>query len=139
MFLKMREQNFKSNIKGEKTMKMLKIMNHNLSDAQAKELKDVWNVDEIVTLSDKGIKSFEQVTAENYSNVIDEINREIAEINPDIMLIQGQAGVVHNVINSNSKVIAIFAFTRRVSKEVQNPDGTVTKTSIFEHQKFMKY
>ena len=139
MFLKMKEQNFKSNIKGEKTMKMLKIMNHNLSDAQAKELKDVWNVDEIVTLSDKGIKSFEQVTAENYNNVIDEINREIAEINPDMMLIQGQAGVVHNVINSNPKVIAIFAFTRRVSKEVQNLDGTVTKTSIFEHQKFMKY
>lgn len=55
------------------------------------------------------------------------------------MLIQGQAGVVHNVINSNSKVTAIFAFTRRVSKEVQNPDGTATKTSIFEHQKFMKY
>lgn len=135
----MKEQNFKSNIKGEKTMKMLKIMNHNLSDAQAKELKDVWNVDEIVTLSDKGIKSFEQVTAENYNNVIDEINREIAEINPDMMLIQGQAGVVHNVINSNPKVIAIFAFTRRVSKEVQNLDGTVTKTSIFEHQKFMKY
>ena len=103
-------------------MKMLKIMNHNLSDAQMNELKDVWNVTEIVTLSDKGIKSFEQVT--------DEINREIAEINPDIMLIQGQAGVVHNVINSNPKVTAIFAFTRRVSKEVQNPDGTVTKTSI---------
>lgn len=135
----MREQNFKSNIKGEKTMKMLKIMNHNLSDAQAKELKDVWNVDEIVTLSDKGTKSFEQVTAENYNDVINEINREIAEINPDIMLIQGQAGVVHNVINSNPKVTAIFAFTRRISKEVQNPDGTVTKTSIFEHQKFMKY
>lgn len=139
MFLKMRGRNFKSNIKGEKTMKMLKIMNHNLSDAQMKELKDVWNVDEIVTLSDKGIKSFEQVTAENYNNVINEINREIVEINPDIMLIQGQAGVVHNVINSNPKVTAIFAFTRRVSKEVQNPDGTVTKTSIFEHQKFMKY
>lgn len=120
-------------------MKMLKIMNHNLSDAQMKELKDVWNVTEIVTLSDKGIKNFEQVTAENYNNVIDEINREIAEINPDIMLIQGQAGVVHNVINSNPKVTAIFAFTRRVSKEVQNPDGTVTKTSVFEHQKFMKY
>ena len=135
----MKEQNFKSNIKGEKTMKMLKIMNHNLSDAQMKELKDVWNVDEIVTLSDKGIKSFEQVTAENYNNVINEINREIAEINPDMMLIQGQAGVVHNVINSNPKVTAIFAFTKRVSKEVQNLDGTVTKTSIFEHQKFMKY
>ena len=120
-------------------MKMLKIMNHNLSNAQAKELKDVWNVTEIVTLSDEGIKCFEQVTAENYNDVINEINREIAEINPDIMLIQGQAGVVHNVINSNPKVISIFAFTRRVSKEVQNPDGTVTKTSIFEHQKFMKY
>ena len=113
--------------------------NHNLSDAQEKELKNVWNVDEIITLSNKGIKCFEQVTAENYNNVINEINHEIAEINPDIMLIQGQAGVVHNVINSNPKVIAIFAFTGRVSKEVQNPNGTVTKTSIFEHQKFMKY
>ena len=120
-------------------MKMLKIINHDLSDVQMKELKDVWNVTGIVTLSDKGIKSFEQVTAENYNNVINEINREIAEINPDIMLIQGQAGVIHNVINSNPEVAAIFAFTKRVSKEVQNPDGTVTKTSIFEHQKFMKY
>lgn len=42
------------------------------------------------------------------------------------MLIQRQAGVVHNVINSNPKVIVIFAFKRRVSKELQNPDGTLT-------------
>lgn len=42
------------------------------------------------------------------------------------MLIQGQAGVVHNVINSNPKVIAIFTFKRKVSKELQNPDGTLT-------------
>ncbi|WP_172619117.1 hypothetical protein [Leptotrichia trevisanii] len=55
------------------------------------------------------------------------------------MFIQGQAGVVHNVINANSNVTPLFAMTERKSVEKRNEDGTVTKTNVFEHQCFMKY
>lgn len=120
-------------------MKMLKLLNHNLTEAQEKELKEEWGVTEIVTLSEENIKRFGQVSKETYKDTINRIDCEIKEISPDIMFIQGQAGVVHNLINLNLNVIAIFAMTERKSIEKTNEDGTVTKTAIFEHQCFMKY
>lgn len=55
------------------------------------------------------------------------------------MFIQGQAGVVHNIVNDNPDVVSLFAFTQRISADTTNADGTVTKTNVFKHQKFMKY
>lgn len=55
------------------------------------------------------------------------------------MFIQGQAGVVHNIVNDNPDVVSLFAFTQRISADTTNVDGTVTKTNVFKHQKFMKY
>ena len=118
-------------------MKLLKLLNHELTEAQIKELKKDWKVTEIVTLSEENIKRFGQVTKENYKETIELINKEIKEIKPDIMFIQGQTGVVHNVINANPKIIPLFAMTERISKETVNPDGTVT--NIFQHQCFMQY
>lgn len=120
-------------------MKLLKLLNHSLTKSQEKELKEVWGVTEIVTLSPENIKKFGQVTKKSYCDVIDSINAEIRQIKPDLMFIQGQAGVVHNVINANSNVTPLFAMTERKSVETQNTDGTITKTNVFEHQCFMKY
>lgn len=120
-------------------MKLLKLLNHSLTKSQEKELKEVWGVTEIVTLSPENIKKFGQVTKKSYRDVIDSINAEIRQIKPDLMFIQGQAGVVHNVINANSNVTPLFAMTERKSVETQNTDGTITKTNVFEHQCFMKY
>lgn len=120
-------------------MKLLKLLNHSLTKSQEKELKEVWGVTEIVTLSPENIKKFGQVTKKSYHDVIDSINAEIRQIKPDLMFIQGQAGVVHNVINANSNVTPLFAMTERKSVETQNTDGTITKTNVFEHQCFMKY
>ena len=123
----------------EAIMKLLKLLNHSLTKSQEKELKEVWGVTEIVTLSPENIKKFGQVTKKSYRDVIDSINAEIRQIKPDLMFIQGQAGVVHNVINANSNVTPLFAMTERKSVETQNTDGTITKTNVFEHQCFMKY
>ena len=120
-------------------MKLLKLLNHNLTESQEKELKEIWGVTEIVTLSPENIKKFGQVTKDSYRDVIDSINAEIEQIKPDLMFIQGQAGVVHNVINANFNVTPLFAMTERKSVEKRNEDGTVTKTNVFEHQCFMKY
>lgn len=89
-------------------MKLLKLLNHELTETQINELKNNWDVTEIVTLSEENIKRFSQVTKENYKETIELINKEINEIKPDIMFIQGQAGVVHNVINANPKVTPLF-------------------------------
>ena len=124
-------------------MKLLKLLNHALTESQEKELKEVWGVTEIVTLSPENIKAFGQITKDSYHDVINsinaEINAEIEQSKPDLMFIQGQAGVVHNVINANPNITPLFAMTERKSIETQNPDGTVTKTAVFEHQCFMKY
>lgn len=41
-------------------MKLLKLLNHELTKTQINELKNNWNVAEIVTLSDENIKRFGQ-------------------------------------------------------------------------------
>lgn len=41
-------------------MKLLKLLNHELTEAQINELKNNWNVTNIVTLSDENIKRFGQ-------------------------------------------------------------------------------
>ena len=120
-------------------MKLLKLLNHDLTQDQLNELKNDFNVDEIVTISPDNAKKFAQVTLDNYNDVIASVNAEIARVKPDYMFIQGQAGVVHNIVNDNPNVISLFAFTVRVSVETVNTDGTVTKTNIFKHQKFMEY
>ena len=79
------------------------------------------------------------VTLDNYNDVIASINTEIKQVKPDFMFIQGQAGVVNNVVNDNPNVVSLFAFTQRISADTTNADGTVTKTNVFKHQKFMKY
>ena len=35
--------------------------------------------------------------------------------------------------------IPVFAFSRRVSVEKTNPDGTVTKTQVFKHEGFVRF
>ena len=120
-------------------MKLLKLLNHDLTETQAKELLEKWGVTKIETLSPENIKAFGQVTKDSYHDVINSINAEIEQIKPDLMFIQGQAGVVHNIINANPNITPLFAMTERKSIETQNLDGTVTKTNIFEHQCFMKY
>lgn len=120
-------------------MKLLKLLNHDLTQEQIDELKNDFNVDEIVTISPDNAKKFAQVTLDNYNDVIASVNAEIKLIKPDCMFIQGQPGVVHNIVNDNPDVVSLFAFTERVSVDVTNADGTVTKTNIFKHQKFMKY
>lgn len=41
-------------------MKLLKLLNHELAETQINELKNNWNVTEIVTLSNENIKRFGQ-------------------------------------------------------------------------------
>ncbi|WP_273702657.1 hypothetical protein [Thermoanaerobacter sp. A7A] len=36
-------------------------------------------------------------------------------------------------------LIPVFAFSRRVSVEKKNPDGTVTKTQVFKHEGFVRF
>ena len=120
-------------------MKLLKLLNHDLTQVQIDELKNDFNVDEIVTISPDNAKKFAQVTLDNYNDVIASVNAEIKQVKPDIMFIQGQAGVVHNVVNNNPDVVCLFAFTQRISADTTNADGNVTKTNVFKHQKFMKY
>ena len=120
-------------------MKLLKLLNHDLTQDQLNELKNDFNVDEILTISPDNAKKFAQVTLDNYNDVIASINAEIKQVKPDYVFIQGQPGVVHNIVNDNPDIVSLFAFTERFSVDTTNTDGTVTKMNVFKHQKFMKY
>ena len=45
--------------------------------------------------------------------------------------------VLHNMLLDFTTVV--YAFSKRVSEEVQNPDGTVSKKTIFKHAGFVEF
>ena len=120
-------------------MKILMCLNHTLSEKQRMELENFWGVTEIVTLPEDLQRDFSQVTVESFHSVIKALNEYIKDINPDVLYIQGQMGVVHRVLNSNPQCKGIFAFTARKAVEKEGENGEMIKTSIFEHQCFMEY
>lgn len=102
-------------------MKLLVLLNPPLNDIQIKELKEKWGVTDIVYLSPENAKRFANITKENYETNIEEINKEVRAVAPNLMLIQGHSALVYNIIINNIFVTPIFALSERNS----NPNGSI--------------
>ena len=59
----------------------------------------------------------------------------------DLILIQGEPGAVFYMINIafQCELTPIYATTRRIFQEEKLSDGTIKKTSLFQHIAFRKY
>ena len=101
-------------------MKLLVLLNHPLNDIQIKELKEQWGVTDIVYLSPENAKRFDNITKDNYETNIEEINKEVRAVAPNLMLIQGHSALVYNIIINNTFVTPIFALSERKSSEFQH-------------------
>jgi hypothetical protein len=55
--------------------------------------------------------------------------------------IQGENGMVFSIVSIllSYGINCYYSTTKRETNEVQTPDGSVQKTSIFRHVQFLKY
>jgi len=125
-------------------MKMFLLFSHRLTDEQIKDAKSNLGVDEFVYLPNDLQNKFSNVPPE--IDDIKEYTKDFIEFlensakKGDFVLIQGDFGVVYNVVDfcKRSDLIAIYSTTKRVVKE-KNENGKIVKISEFRHIKFRKY
>lgn len=125
--------------------KLFILLNHNLNEKQIAEAHTVWQVDKIME-TPQNIREF-------WSNIDPEMEFTEQTMEPvltwlrshaekdDLVLIQGDFGAVFYTVDFcfYHGLVPIYATTKRTSKEEVLPDGTVKKTSVFNHIRFRKY
>lgn len=124
-------------------MKILNTMNHALNDEQIADLNNMFDNVEVLDLRDENNELFKQISnisvdanlndlAEQLLNVAKEFDIVILPIgSPAFMFTFSRLTHFHR------DIVFMFAHSDRVSVEKQNEDGTVTKTNIFKHVKFL--
>lgn len=84
---------------------------------------------------------FSQMTPQNYQDTIALVSKEIIDSKCEIVFIQGQMAVVHNVVNNIKPYVEkiLFSYTVRDSIEATDENGVIRKQSVFRHEQFMEY
>lgn len=123
--------------------KFVSIMNHKLTERQLEDAKRFNGEElEVIELQSELVDpaaSTEEVYAQarrilsqlppdtKYVNIMGDFGMTVAEV---LLLKSGEFG---------QGIVPVYATTHRQAQEVRNPDGSITKTSVFNHVKFRAY
>ncbi len=123
--------------------KILKAMNHELTIKQLDELQELFGETKIFDLNTTNPNLFNNISRitleSNLNDLTNEFIKTIADSDIVILPIGSPAFMfmlAKKLSVCNDKRF-LFAHTDRKVVEKTNEDGTVTKTSVFEHQKFI--
>lgn len=138
--------------------KILNTMQHALTDEQIIDLNNMFTQNNISNLRDVDNELFKQISnisvdanlndlAEQLLNVAKEFDIVILPIGSPAFMFKFATKIppkfpsilFPNIFNPpvNMDLTFLFAHSDRVSVEKQNEDGTITKTNIFKHVKFL--
>ena len=119
--------------------KIILLFSHTLTEPQVKELKENWNCNEIIYMSDELKNNWMNVSDNTDINqfkkfLLDNLRKK------DYVLIQGEWGLTYNMINfaKENNFIPLYAGTTRNVTEYKERDKVI-KNSIFSHTTFKKY
>ena len=126
-------------------MKVLNTMQHTLTSTQIAELQEKYGIDvQIVDLKAFSMSLFSQLSNISANADLSTLACDlICTINLNnfnaVILPIGSPAFMYTLASRNDEICAdkLFAHSERVSKEVTNADGTVTKTSVFNHIGFI--
>lgn len=118
------------------------VTNHNMTESQIADAKSALQAEEIVNLPEELKKIWGQVPPVDTNEVkvrlqpvLDWLEQQVSV--GDFCMVAGSRTAVAFVdLRIRSKATAVESCTERKVQEVQNPDGTVSKTAIFEHIRF---
>ena len=117
-------------------------MNHRLTERQIKDAQSFNGEElEVVELQSELVDpsaSTEEVYAQA-ERILSNLPEEVAYVN--VMGDFGMTVAIVTLLKSGNygQVTPVYATTHRQAQEVRNPDGTITKTSVFNHVKFRAY
>lgn len=130
--------------KGEKVMKKaLNTMQHPLTDDQIADLNNMFNEVNVSKLMDVDLELSKQLSSVSVDANLDDLANKLIEVARkfDIVILPiGSPAFMFKFArktHANVDITFLFAHSDRVSIEKQNEDGTVSKTSIFKHVKFL--
>ena len=119
--------------------KIILLFLHILTEPQIKELKEKWDCEEIIYMTDE-LKN-------NWMNVVNDVDinqfKKFLLDNlekDDYVLIQGEWGLTYNMVNfaKENNFIPLYAGTTRKATEYRDGDKVI-KNSVFSHTTFKKY
>ena len=116
--------------------KFFNITNHSLTGEQLADIKDKFNIDEVVDLNPGEVDP--QVSSAQVNNLATNL---IANGNfslGDVAMVQTEQTLVFFLVSTLQRigVRCVVATTRRESAEKVLPDGSIIKTNVFRHVRF---
>ena len=119
------------------------LLNHMLTQNQIAELKERFDITEIVYPSEELSKKWAQIPPSrelDFSIVKSVVEYLNSASTGDILIIQGETGASFMLVDYALKkhLVTIYAVTARVSKEVAAGEQVV-KQNVFEHVCFRQY
>lgn len=133
--------------------KILNTMNHVLSNEQIIDLNNMFDNVDVLDLRDVDNELFKQlsnITVDSDLNYLANCLLEVARKFDIVILPIGSPAFMFkfatkippkfpSIFNPpvNMDLTFLFAHSDRVSVEKQNEDGTITKTNVFKHVKFL--
>lgn len=124
----------------ERTMStFINLSNHTSSKWSEKQLNAAKKLGDIIDMQFPDIDP-EAAMEEIAAQAADYYNK-IHKFQDPIVMVQGEFTFTYALVSLLRKngILTVSACTKRMTKEQQQPDGTVVKTSIFEFVQFRQY
>jgi hypothetical protein len=123
--------------------KILNTMQHVLTDEQIADLSGMFNNANVSDLRDVDNELFKQLSSVSVDASLNDLANQLLEVSRkfDIVILPiGSPAFMFKFAtktHANMDIVFMFAHSDRIAIEKQNEDGTVTKTSVFKHVKFL--
>lgn len=119
------------------------LINHQLTEKQTTELKEKFDIQNIVYPTPEITRNWAQIpaTEELDNNIITSVITWLYNAKEgDVLIVQGEAGASFMIVDYalKHKLIPVHAVSVRVSREV-NIGELIQKQNVFEHVCFRKY
>lgn len=127
-------------------MKAVIVLNHNPVEELIKDLKENYDIKEVIILTQKDNNIKQQFANIPFSKkemlqVAGDIYYDIMQYIPDIVVISGEVRVCRFVVNTLScdKIRCYTPYSQRISEDVKQSDGSVKKVSTFKYVGLVEY
>ncbi len=124
---------------------LILLFSHKLTSEQEKDAYESLKVKKIEDLPDELKKIWSQIPPEGEldKNILMKIKKYLVKNSNigDFVLVQGEFGMSCNIVNwcfENDR-IPIYSTTKRVVKEIKQPNGDIKSEKIFKHVQFRRY
>lgn len=126
--------------------KVFVLLNHELTENQNKELLEEFEVSDIIYPSKNILDFWSNISCSKKldidtlkKNICSWLRQEAKE--NDYVIVQGEFGATFFVVDFcfQNYLIPIYSTSKRIYKEVNNNDGSISRTHVFKHECFRKY